>query len=307
MINISQREHDPAKYDDNLLKTLDLIKQLDKSSNSKVFEILKINIMVIKMIDEFYTDEELTKSKSIFLYYAINLISKAYEVIEKQPEKLSWYQEKLILLSNTYFCKNILWMDASEPLQGKVEQSIEFTVSVANLLNQILELTLRNQETNGKEFKKKITLFKNILTHLGKFIYKKSPHLKTSANKYIFPEILEYLLSLHEKFANHDPEDILFIIFEPFFYLLVAIPDVKDDSYKGEKWILPNYSQFLERLIVLTIDCQDSENKRKYIAVLKSLSKKTPFNILDLWELAVKSQSLARIELLSSLKKDLEG
>jgi len=306
MVNISQRQTNNSTYDDVLLGSLHLVKVVDLTSYSKVSEILQMNVLMVKMIYDSFSDEELTKTHSSFLFNAIEMSYKAYCVAEKNSEKLSQFQDKLLHLSKIIFCKDINWSDAVQKFEGNDASMKEIGRSVGELLHKILLTTLKSQETKGKEFKSRVELLKRILTHLGHFLFRKSRYLKTIENNYIVPELINYIVFLHEKFCNDDPDDVLPALFESLFIILMTIPDSKLDSFKGEEWIIPNYSAFLERIIVLTIDAKDKETKTKYKAILKSLCKKTPFNILDQWEKAVKSQSMARIDLLSSLKKEIE-
>jgi len=274
---------------------------------AKIVEILQMNVLMVKLISDTYSDEELTTTHSTLLFNAIEISRKAYCVAEKNSEKMSEFQEKLLLLSKIIFCKNINWTDAVQKVEGKADLMNDIGRNIGELLHQILNTTLKSQEDKGKEFKLKADLFKNILSHFGLFLFRKSRYLKTVNSKYIVPELINYIVFLHEKFCNNDPEDVLPILFESLFTILMTIPDSKSDSFKGEEWIIPNYSAFLERIIILAIDANDNETKNKYKTILKSLSKKTPFNILDQWEKAVQSQSMARIDLLSSLKKEIES
>lgn len=307
LVNINLRSAKGSRYDEDLSKTLSVIKEIDLSEYGKIAEILQMNILMVKMISDCFTDEELTKAQSTFLFHAIDLNCKVHIAIEKNASKFPQLQEKLLLLSKIFFCRNISWVDAAQKLEGRTDPMKEFAGNIAELVHLSLETNLRKQEDKGKEFKKRLVLFKTILTHLGPFIHKKSRYLKTRENKYLVPELLDYLMFLHEKFVNNDEEDVMPTLFEALFMILMTIPDLRAEAYKGEEWITPDYQKFLERNVVLAIDAKDNDTKEKYKAVLKSLCKKTPFNVLDMWEKAVKTQSVARMELISSLKKSIDG
>ena len=307
MINISQRATQGSKHDDNLRKTLDVIKTTDLSQYAKASEVLQMNVLIIKLIADSFTDEELAKDQSSFLFHLVDLNCKIHYAAEKNAAKLPGLQEKLLLLSKILFTRTINWIDAAQKLEGKTNPMKEFAGNTAELVRLLLENTIKPQENNAKEFKNRLLVFKAILSHIGSFILKKSRYFKTSTEKYLIPELINYLLHLHERFANNDEEDVLQILFESLFMILMAIPETKIDTYKGDEWVTTEYNKVLDRLVVLAIDTKDNDTREKYKAVLKSLCRKTPFNILELWEKAVKSQSISRMELMASLKKFIEG
>lgn len=306
MANINARTSQGSKHDDQLLKTLDVIKGVDFNSYAKPAEILQISLLIIKMIADCFSTQEFTQAQSSFLFHAIHLNCKVHAAVQRNEAKLPGFQEKLLALSKIFFSKDITWTDATQKLDGKTDSVKELGGDVAELVYLIMETTLKKQENSGKEFKNRIQSFKTILGHLGLFILKKSRYLKTSENKYLVPELIDYLVFLHKKFSVDDPEDILPILFESLFLILMTIPDCVIEPYKGDPWIIKDYHNFLDQLIALTIDANDNGTKDKYKALLKSLSKKTPFNILDEWEKAAKSSSIPRLELLASLRKNLE-
>jgi len=306
MININTRATQGSKYDDNLLKTLELIKGIDFNSYAKPADILQMSLLMIKLIADSFSDQEFTQAQSTFLFHAINLNCKVHDAVQKNQAKLPGFQEKLLVLGKIFFSRNISWVDAAQKLDGKADSVKELGGDIAELVYLIMETTLKKQENTGKEFKNRLQLFKTILGHLGLFILKKSRYLKTSENKYLVPELIDYLMFLHQKFSVDDPEDVLPLLFESLFLILTTIPDSVIEPYKGEQWIIKDYTKFLDQLIVLTIDSNNDGTKEKYKALLKSLCKKTPFNILDEWERAAKSSSIPRLELLASLRKNIE-
>ncbi len=85
---------------------------------------------------------------------------------------------------------------------------------------------------------------------------------------------------------------------------LLAIQDHKIEEYPGDEAVIPNYNKFIERLMVITLDVKDEQNRERYRAVLNTLCRKTPLNFMNLWEASVKTQSLSRSDLLYSIRSE---
>jgi hypothetical protein len=305
MSGIYRREKSPVYYQDVLTKTLSLIKEVDITSYSKAFEVIQMNILIPKLIADTFTDEELANAQSYFLYYSVDLIRKIYNSAEKNVPKIQELRDKLLILTKNFFCRNISWLDSLHKFEDKKDFLNSYLSNIAELVT-IMSNNLKKRENVQKDFKANLVNFTTILNHLGPLVAKKARLMINKENKYLVPELSEYLLFLHEKFIGIDEEEIMPVLFEALNLLLVVIPDQKDE-WEGDEALIPKYKKFLDRIIVLTIDAKDQAYREKYKNILKVLCKKTPYNILREWEKALQTQSVARIDLLTSLKKDIAG
>jgi hypothetical protein len=300
---LNAREKNPEYYHDILVKTLLVIRQTDLAKYSKAQEILQVNVLVPKLIADSFSDEELTKTHPEFLVGSLDLINKIYHSAEQNVSKIEELKDKLLILAKKIFCRNISWVDAISFYETKKEILSGFLTNVSDLV-RVLLTRVKKVENTQKEYKNRIVTFNTILNHLGPLIIKKPNLLKGSDGNFLVPELVDYLMFAHEKFVSIDEEGILQVLFEALFGILLVL-STQTDEYKGDEAIIPDYNNFLDRIIILTIDTKDVVIKEKYKAVLKSLCKKTPFNILREWEKAINSKSISRIELLTSLKNHI--
>ncbi len=282
---------------------MSIFKEIDYKAYSKNFEVIQLNILICKLITDSFSDEELTGSQSIILYHLINIIQKIYLCGDISQPKIKELIDKLLGLTKTIFCRKISWLESLKKMDSKKGFVDLFLGNIADLVNVVLK-NLQKHENNLKEYKSRWGTFKTIISHLGPLTINRPKLLKTLEGKFLVPILIDYLMDCHEKFSNFDEEGMLPILFEALFMALMAVADNKIERYNGDEAIIPNYDKFLERLVVLTLDTKDEQNKERYKAVLKTLCRKTPFNFMELWEKSVNNQSLARIDLFFSMKEE---
>lgn len=278
-----------------------MLKGIDMSSYSKAYEILNINILITKLLGDSFSNADLAESHAIIFFYLIDLLRKTYNIAETNAAKTQELRDKMLNLTKIILCRDINWKNC---LKNIPDQSKEMYANVADLIGVILS-SLQRSEKNLKELKPKLKPFNKILSHITALASTKPEYMITSQKAFIIPQIVEFLLHMHERFFSIDEEGLLPDLFEGLLTVLVAQKDNQDEGYNGDEAVIPNYNEFIDRIIVLNLDTKDPINKEKYKALLKVLARKTPFNMLKLWEKAVNTHSVSRMELLDSIRSDL--